>query len=190
MILYLSICQRNVAQLGSASGLGPEGCRFKSCHSDHCLWGHSSAGRAPALHAGGQGFDPPWLHHFFIFYGGIAQLARASGSYPAGRRFKSHRRYHSARWSRGQDTALSRRNHGFDSRTGHHFRGRERYSCPRSFIGDLAQLVRAFASHARGHGFESPSLHHKACNRLVAGFFLLFYRNAEYYLQKSHTNIY
>ena len=30
-----------------------------------CLWGHSSAGRAPALHAGGQGFDPPWLHQFF-----------------------------------------------------------------------------------------------------------------------------
>ena len=27
--------------------------------------------------------------------GGVAQLARASGSYPAGRRFKSHRRYHS-----------------------------------------------------------------------------------------------
>jgi hypothetical protein len=25
-------------------------------------WGHSSAGRAPALQAGGQGFDPPWLH--------------------------------------------------------------------------------------------------------------------------------
>ena len=27
------------------------------------VWGHSSAGRAPALHAGGQEFDPPWLHH-------------------------------------------------------------------------------------------------------------------------------
>src|SRR5690606_17299808 len=27
-------------------------------------WGHSSAGRAPALHAGGQEFDPPWLHHY------------------------------------------------------------------------------------------------------------------------------
>ena len=26
-------------------------------------WGLSSAGRAPALHAGGQGFDPPSLHH-------------------------------------------------------------------------------------------------------------------------------
>ena len=25
-------------------------------------WGCSSDGRAPALHAGGQGFDPPSLH--------------------------------------------------------------------------------------------------------------------------------
>ena len=24
--------------------------------------GHSSVGRAPALHAGGQRFDPAWLH--------------------------------------------------------------------------------------------------------------------------------
>ena len=27
------------------------------------LWGISSAGRAPALHAGGQGFEPLILHH-------------------------------------------------------------------------------------------------------------------------------
>ena len=27
-----------------------------------CKWGCSSAGRAPALHAGGQEFDPPHLH--------------------------------------------------------------------------------------------------------------------------------
>ena len=26
-------------------------------------WGHSSAGRAPALQAGGHRFDPGWLHH-------------------------------------------------------------------------------------------------------------------------------
>ena len=26
-------------------------------------WGYSSAGRAPALQAGGQEFDPPYLHH-------------------------------------------------------------------------------------------------------------------------------
>src|SRR3990167_5622927 len=25
-------------------------------------WGHSSAGRAPAWHAGGRRFDPAWLH--------------------------------------------------------------------------------------------------------------------------------
>ena len=36
-------------------------------------WGRSSAGRAPALQAGGQEFDSPRLHH----YGPIAQLVRA-----------------------------------------------------------------------------------------------------------------
>src|SRR5450830_818391 len=25
-------------------------------------WGYSSAGRAPAWHAGGRGFEPPYLH--------------------------------------------------------------------------------------------------------------------------------
>ena len=30
-------------------------------------WGISSAGRAPALHAGGQRFDPAILHHFWLF---------------------------------------------------------------------------------------------------------------------------
>ena len=34
-------------------------------------------------------------------YGGIAQLARAIGSYPVCRRFESHYRYHTARWSSG-----------------------------------------------------------------------------------------
>ena len=33
-------------------------------------WVHSSAGRAPALHAGGQRFDPAWLHQF-IYYGDL-----------------------------------------------------------------------------------------------------------------------
>ena len=27
------------------------------------MWGYSSAGRAPALQAGGQEFDSPYLHH-------------------------------------------------------------------------------------------------------------------------------
>ena len=30
------------------------------------LWGCSSAGRAPALQAGGQEFEPPQLHHTAI----------------------------------------------------------------------------------------------------------------------------
>ena len=37
------------------------------------LWGCSSAGRAPALQAGGQEFDPPHLHQ----NGRIAQVVRA-----------------------------------------------------------------------------------------------------------------
>ena len=55
------------------------------------------------MHAGGQRFDPASLH-FFIFKianrvnhsqsnGGVAQLARASGSYPGGRGFDPLRRY-------------------------------------------------------------------------------------------------
>ena len=42
------------------------------------IWGFSSAGRAPALQAGGQRFDPANLHHKKeVDYGPIAQLARA-----------------------------------------------------------------------------------------------------------------
>ncbi len=29
------------------------------------MWGHSSAGRAPAWHAGGQRFESAWLHQDF-----------------------------------------------------------------------------------------------------------------------------
>ena len=63
---------RNVAQLGRALGLGPRGRRFESCLPDHATtkleetWGLSSAGRAPALHAGGQRFDPARLHHIIL----------------------------------------------------------------------------------------------------------------------------
>ena len=45
------------------------------------LWGCSSAGRAPALHAGGQEFEPPHLHHAeskgLARHGLIAQPVRA-----------------------------------------------------------------------------------------------------------------
>ena len=57
---------------------------------------HSSAGRAPALQAGGHRFEPCWSHYCessSIKYGEIAQLARACGSYPQCRGFKSLSRY-------------------------------------------------------------------------------------------------
>jgi hypothetical protein len=39
--------------------------------------GFSSSGRAPALQAGGERFDPVNLHHFLVNDGAVAQLVRA-----------------------------------------------------------------------------------------------------------------
>ena len=59
--------QRGVAQLGSASGLGPGGRRFESCHPDFCLTlqrkrdvkcGNSSVGRARPCQGRGREFEP------------------------------------------------------------------------------------------------------------------------------------
>ena len=60
------------------------------------IWNLSSAGRASALQAEGHRFEPYWSHcneSCIIEYGGIAQLARARGSYPRCRWFKSSSRY-------------------------------------------------------------------------------------------------
>ena len=52
---------------------------------------------APDCGSGGRGFEslyPPCKSDFYRYlYGGIAQLARAHGSYPWCRRFKSYSRY-------------------------------------------------------------------------------------------------
>ena len=65
--------------------------------SDLLIWDHSSAGRASALQAEGHRFEPYWSHFaekiLHNTYGGIAQLARAHGSYPWCRWFKSSSRY-------------------------------------------------------------------------------------------------
>ena len=69
---------RDVAQFGSASGLGPEGRRFESCHPDQKVWEFSSAGRASALQAGCHRFEPCNSHHFLNnvlkYDAGVAQL--------------------------------------------------------------------------------------------------------------------
>ena len=57
------------------------------------MWDLSSAGRASALQAEGHRFEPYRSHILPKYYGEIAQLARAHGSYPWCRGFKSLSRY-------------------------------------------------------------------------------------------------
>ena len=63
------------------------------CKTTYTSWGLSSAGRASALQAEGHRFEP-CRSHILTKYGGIAQLARAHGSYPWCRWFKSSSRYY------------------------------------------------------------------------------------------------
>ena len=77
-----------VAQLVRAPPCHGGGREFES-HLGRFLRDLSSAGRASALQAEGHRFEPYRSH----FYGGIAQLARAHGSYPWCRGFKSPFRY-------------------------------------------------------------------------------------------------
>ena len=63
--VFSSIVKPSVAQSGSASALGAEGREFESLHSDH-YWGISSSGRAIALQAIGDRFEPDILHHYLL----------------------------------------------------------------------------------------------------------------------------
>ena len=96
-------------------------------------------------------------------FGGIAQLARARGSYPRCPRFKSRCRYHAAdvlqhgplvKWLRHRPfTAVTRVRVSYGSPTpyGERHQGQTwRHS----------SAGRALASHARGHRFEFCCLHH------------------------------
>ena len=81
---------RKVAQFGRALRLGRRGRRFKSCLSDHFNGVVAQlVERLPCTHdvVGSIPIDST------IIFGEIAQLARASGSYPEGRGFKSLSRY-------------------------------------------------------------------------------------------------
>ena len=107
-------------------------------------------------------------------HGGVAQLARACGSYPQCHWFESSRRYHRlvrrrqrltshppqqkdgplVKWLRhGPFTAVTWVRVPYGSPLRQSVRG-----C--RINGGLAQLVRAPASHAGGRWFESISLHH------------------------------
>ena len=110
-------------------------------------------------------------------HGGVAQLARACGSYPQCHRFESSRRYHRPvrHWGRlaGPPSAKIRP-------VGQVVKTRPFHGCNMgsnpvrvTTVGGLAQLVRAPASHAGGHWFESSSLHQKVPD---------FVRNQELFL--------
>ena len=104
-----------------------------------------------------------------LSFGGVAQLARALGSYPSCHRFESSRRYHPEEaapapplralktrarfWAFGP-LVKRLRHRPFTAVT----RVRVPYGSP---IWRLSSAGRALASHARGHRFEFCSLHHK-----------------------------
>ena len=54
------------------------------------IWALSSAGRASALQAECQRFDPVSAHHFSIKYGPVVQLVRMPPCHGGGRGFESH----------------------------------------------------------------------------------------------------
>ena len=147
------------------------------------IWDHSSAGRASALQAEGHRFEPYWSHTFSkIGCGGIAQLARAHGSYPWCRRFKSYSRYlHGILAQLGEHLPYKQRVTG-SSPVGPIYAGvaeladaqdlkscgtytpvSVRFRSPaylKNFVG-IAQLDRAFGYGPKGRGFES------SCPRLI-----------------------
>ena len=90
-------------------------------------------------------------------YGGIAQLARALGSYPSCPRFKSRCRYHAAHAAPHGALVKRLRHRPFTAVT----RVRFPYASPTSPIWRHSSAGRALASHARGHRFEFCCLHHE-----------------------------
>ena len=105
--------------------------------------------------------------------GGVAQLARAFGSYPKCHRFESSRRYQTRKHRKmlsGFYGPLVKwlRHRPFTAVT----RVRVSYGSPQ--FGGLAQLVRAPASHAGGHWFESSSLHQTLGNQVFPRVFVVF----------------
>lgn len=138
---------------------------------------------------------PKWQQH-----GGVAQLARACGSYPQCHWFDSNRRYQLLNIRPGGQAVKTRPFHGCNmgsipvrvtinsllNITGSLFLFSAfiilhiflLYLKKKSLYGRIAQLVRAFASHARGLGFESQCVHQikKSHQTLFDGSFVLVTR--------------
>ncbi len=80
-----AIILREVAQLGRALGLGPRGRRFESCLPDQrkLIGALAQLGeRLPCTQEVSGSIPLGSTNFIFINDGGVAQLARAYGSYP------------------------------------------------------------------------------------------------------------
>ena len=55
-----------------------EGIYFRRGGNSEGIWGYSSAGRAPALQAGGHRFEPDYLHQTFLKEGKKETWAHSS----------------------------------------------------------------------------------------------------------------
>ena len=53
----------NINKRSARTGTFKTKIRRSACAPYSFIWGYSSAGRAPALQAGGHRFDPDYLHH-------------------------------------------------------------------------------------------------------------------------------
>ena len=98
-----------VAQLDRVLDYGSRSYGFKSYRARHYVGKQHSLVVHLVWDQGVAGSNPVFPTIFVILFGGVAQLARALGSYPKGRGFKSLRRYHFMLWtfsSVGQSTRL------------------------------------------------------------------------------------
>ena len=95
---FLIFFKREVAQLGRALGLGPRGRRFESCLPDSTNLHGALAQLGERLPCTQEVSGSIPLGSIFHF-GGVAQMARASGSYPEGHGFDPLRRYYTLLWT-------------------------------------------------------------------------------------------
>ena len=82
-----AMIEREVAQLGRALGLGPRGRRFESCLPDHYFHTYGALaqlGERLLCTQEVSGSIPLSSTFLLKYLGGVAQLARAYGSYPSG----------------------------------------------------------------------------------------------------------
>ena len=136
-------------------------------------WDHSSAGRAPALQAGGHRFEPYWSHHF----GGVPEWPKGadcksvsyafSGSNPLSSTIQIYNLFLFC----GCSSVVEPRPSKPVARV------RSPSPAPFFLLASIAQLDRAVAFEAMCQGFESLQVHHTYVSFLQS---LVFIENTRF----------